>query len=356
MFVGSLAVTIATVFWTAGSWVQDKWIAAFGEVAFIRIGFVVMMPAILVVAVTASSDLPYWLIHVAWALGGFGIGLASAAHAELAMRSVADDEIGMATSSLQLAGHLGMALGAGAVGVIVAYGGELGWSPGYGRRDGPDHLAARGRARSAARAPAARPAVAGRGSNGRRGGGQPTLTSRTLEVVPCGRWTTRPDGGRRALKVGLIAVVTLVAFESLAVITILPDIEDDLGGIAWYGWVTTAFFLGTMIGIVYAGDQADRRGAARPYVRGLLLFAVGLVVAGLAPSMPVLVLAGSSRASAPASFRRSATWRSGEPSPRPSGRACSPCCRRRGSSPACWGRCWPSGCPNSPDGGGCSSG
>ncbi|MGH9270826.1 MAG: MFS transporter [Ilumatobacteraceae bacterium] len=101
----------------------------------------------------------------------------------------------------------------------------------------------------------------------------------------------RPDGGQGALKVGLIAVVTLVAFESLAVITILPDIEDDLGGIAWYGWVTTAFFLGTMIGIVYAGDQADRRGAARPYVHGLALFAVGLVVAGLASSMPVLVLA-----------------------------------------------------------------
>ena len=73
------------------------------------------------------------------------------------------------------------------------------------------------------------------------------------------------DTGRRALKVGLIAVVTLVAFESLAVITILPDIEDDLGGIAWYGWVTTAFFLGTMIGIVFAGDQADRRGAGWPY-------------------------------------------------------------------------------------------
>ena len=73
----------------------------------------------------------------------------------------------------------------------------------------------------------------------------------------------RRTEGRGALKVGLIAVVTLVAFESLAVITILPDIEDDLGGIAWYGWVTTAFFLGTMIGIVFAGDQADAGAAGR---------------------------------------------------------------------------------------------
>jgi MFS family permease len=95
---------------------------------------------------------------------------------------------------------------------------------------------------------------------------------------------------RRSLQVGLVAVVTLVAFESLAVTTILPDIEADLGGVAWYGWVTSAFFLGTMIGIVFAGDQADRRGAGRPYVVGLVLFAVGLVIGGLAPSMPVLVV------------------------------------------------------------------
>ncbi len=93
----------------------------------------------------------------------------------------------------------------------------------------------------------------------------------------------------RSLTIGLVSIVTLVAFESLAVITILPDIEEDLTGLAWYGWVTTSFFLGTMIGIVFAGGQADRHGLGRPYLVGLILFAVGLVVAGLAPSMPVLV-------------------------------------------------------------------
>jgi MFS family permease len=98
------------------------------------------------------------------------------------------------------------------------------------------------------------------------------------------------DGGREALTVGLVAMVTLVAFETLAVITILPTISDDLGGITLYGWVSTAFFLGTMVGIVFAGEQADRHGAGRPYVVGLILFAAGLVVGGLAPSMPVLVV------------------------------------------------------------------
>ena len=41
------------------------------------------------------------------------------------------------------------------------------------------------------------------------------------------------DAGRRTLKIGLVAVVTLVAFESLAVTTILPQIENDLGGLSW---------------------------------------------------------------------------------------------------------------------------
>jgi MFS family permease len=98
------------------------------------------------------------------------------------------------------------------------------------------------------------------------------------------------DDGRRGLTIGLVTIVTLVAFEALAVITILPDIAEDLGTVAGYGWVSTAFFLGTMVGIVLAGEQADRRGAGRPYVAGLMLFAAGLTIGGLATSIQVLVI------------------------------------------------------------------
>jgi MFS family permease len=98
------------------------------------------------------------------------------------------------------------------------------------------------------------------------------------------------DPEHRAITIGLVSIVTLVAFESLAVITILPDIETDLRGLSWYGWVTTAFFLGTMVGIVFAGGQADRHGLGRPYVIGLVIFAIGLITAGSAPSMPALVV------------------------------------------------------------------
>jgi MFS family permease len=105
----------------------------------------------------------------------------------------------------------------------------------------------------------------------------------------------RPAGlmtpARRGLTIGLVLTITLVAFEALAVITILPAIKDDLQGIRLYGWVTSAFQLGVLVGIVVAGGQADRRGPAPPFVAGVLVFVTGLTIGGLAPSMLVLVLA-----------------------------------------------------------------
>src|SRR5258706_11400085 len=93
----------------------------------------------------------------------------------------------------------------------------------------------------------------------------------------------------RSLTVGLVLTITLVASEALAVATILPDVRDDLGGIRLYGWVYSAFMLASLVGIVAAGRAADRKGPAAPYTTGLILFASGLLVGGLAPSMPVLV-------------------------------------------------------------------
>ncbi|MCU1486585.1 MAG: arabinose efflux permease family protein [Actinomycetia bacterium] len=96
---------------------------------------------------------------------------------------------------------------------------------------------------------------------------------------------------RRQLTVGLTLTISLVALESLAIGTVLPKVSDDLGGVSLYGWVFSAFFLGTMVGIVVAGQSADRLGAAPGFTVGLSLFALGLLAGGLAPTMLVLVLA-----------------------------------------------------------------
>jgi MFS family permease len=96
---------------------------------------------------------------------------------------------------------------------------------------------------------------------------------------------------RRRLTLGLVLTITLVAFESLAISTVMPVVADDLGGLTLYGWVFSGFFLGNLFGIVSAGQAADARGTAFPFTLGLGLFSIGLLVGGLAPSMPVLVAA-----------------------------------------------------------------
>jgi MFS family permease len=94
----------------------------------------------------------------------------------------------------------------------------------------------------------------------------------------------------RATTVGLLTVITLVAFEAMAVATALPTAVRALHGLAYYGWAFTAFLIANVVGMVAAGELADRYGAARPLVAGLTAFGAGLVVAGLAPTMGVFVL------------------------------------------------------------------
>jgi len=72
----------------------------------------------------------------------------------------------------------------------------------------------------------------------------------------------------------------------------MPDVARELGGLSTglYGWAFTAFFLGSLVGIVIVGGAVDRRGLAAPFLAGLGLFAIGLLLGGLAPSMPILIL------------------------------------------------------------------
>src|SRR6266700_5741920 len=109
---------------------------------------------------------------------------------------------------------------------------------------------------------------------------------------------SRVDGSRalglwgletRALTAGFVLIIIFVASEALAVITVMPVAAHELGGFRLYGWVFGAFMLGSVVGIVAAGREADRRGPAIPFAAGLVLFGAGLTVAGLAPSMGVLV-------------------------------------------------------------------
>ena len=78
-----------------------------------------------------------------------------------------------------------------------------------------------------------------------------------------------PD--RRALTLGLVLTITLVGFEALAISTVMPIAARELEGLELYGWVFSAFFLGSLIGIVVVGGLIDRAGLVRPFVGGLVV-------------------------------------------------------------------------------------
>src|ERR1700681_1687156 len=98
------------------------------------------------------------------------------------------------------------------------------------------------------------------------------LSTPVTSTAPGGVWSP----ARRPLTAGLVLTVTLVAFEALSVATVLPIVSRQLGGVRLYGWVFSAFFLGSLVGIVVAGRQADRTGLGRPFAVGLALFGAGL--------------------------------------------------------------------------------
>lgn len=95
---------------------------------------------------------------------------------------------------------------------------------------------------------------------------------------------------RRSATVGLVLLVTLIAFENLGVSTAMPRMVADLGGGALYSWPFTAFLATSAIGTVFSGMASDRLGPRPSLLAGPSLFLVGLLVAGLADSMGTLLV------------------------------------------------------------------
>jgi MFS family permease len=96
--------------------------------------------------------------------------------------------------------------------------------------------------------------------------------------------------GRRLL-VGIVSVIVLIAFEAMAVATVMPRAVTDLNGLAFYAWAFTGYVVASLFAMVVAGEMCDRSGPRLPLLGGVALFTVGLVLAGTAVDMGVFVLA-----------------------------------------------------------------
>ncbi|GAB2637622.1 MFS transporter [Kribbella swartbergensis] len=107
--------------------------------------------------------------------------------------------------------------------------------------------------------------------------------------------TTEPTTGGvlspqyRALTVGMVALITLVAFESLAVTTAMPTVAQALDGLYLYALAFGGPLASAVVAMVVSGTWSDLKGPTRPLWHGTAWFLAGLIIAGLAPTMEILV-------------------------------------------------------------------
>jgi len=93
----------------------------------------------------------------------------------------------------------------------------------------------------------------------------------------------------RLLTVALLALVTIIAFEAMAISTAMPRVAQDLDAVRSYGLAFSVMLTAELLGIVLAGVWSDRSGPLPPLFAGQVLMAAGSALAGLAQTFTMLL-------------------------------------------------------------------
>ncbi|WP_077800553.1 MFS transporter [Streptomyces sp. JHA26] len=111
---------------------------------------------------------------------------------------------------------------------------------------------------------------------------------------PATGFAARPDTvlsrAYRALSIGIVSVVVLIAFEATAVGTAMPVAARELDGVSLYAFAFSGYFTTSLFGMVLSGQWSDRRGPLGPLTGGIAAFAAGLLLSGTAGAMWLFIL------------------------------------------------------------------
>ena len=83
--------------------------------------------------------------------------------------------------------------------------------------------------------------------------------------------------------------VLLAALDSTVVGTAMPTVIATLGGAHLYPWVFSIYMLASTVMMPVFGGLSDRLGRRGPFIAAAIIFCAGSVVAGAAPSMPIMI-------------------------------------------------------------------
>ncbi|MEU1806023.1 MFS transporter [Streptomyces sp. NPDC019937] len=93
----------------------------------------------------------------------------------------------------------------------------------------------------------------------------------------------------RALTLGIVTVVSLIAFEASAVTTAMPIAARALDGVELYAYAFSAYFTASLFAMALSGEWCDRKGPLTPLFSGIVAFGAGLLIAGTAQRMWMFV-------------------------------------------------------------------
>jgi EmrB/QacA subfamily drug resistance transporter len=88
---------------------------------------------------------------------------------------------------------------------------------------------------------------------------------------------------------GLMTGLFLVAISQTIVATALPTIAGELGGVDLIAWIVTAYLLAATVATPLFGRMSDLYGRQRLFQASIVIFLVGSLLSGFAPSMPALI-------------------------------------------------------------------
>lgn len=102
-------------------------------------------------------------------------------------------------------------------------------------------------------------------------------------------WSALLSGSNAIRSLALAGGVALHAINVYVATTILPSVVKDIGGIDYYAWNTTIFVATSILGSALSAKLLGLAGPRGAYLVATLIFALGTLICGFAPSMPALL-------------------------------------------------------------------
>ncbi|SHN35615.1 MDR family MFS transporter [Gracilibacillus kekensis] len=95
---------------------------------------------------------------------------------------------------------------------------------------------------------------------------------------------------RPLVLVALVLSMFMAAIEGTIVATAMPNIVADLGGFSLYSWVFSSFLLMQAVTTIIYGKLADLFGRKPVFIIGVIIFLIGSILCGIAPTMGALII------------------------------------------------------------------